>query len=526
MTRRASASTAQPSRHRCEATITSDPTVSPSVTAASAYGHSRVTANRVPSSSSRTSIAGRPVSRSGTEPSRRTSWASPPPPSTNRLRRLCCSSTTRRSTPTSAGTVTPGGRATMRWTLKYGSCSPYHRIGFQIARCPQVSGPVPPSAAAKSIAISRTIASLRTQLIRSGLQDTDYAQWMSPDIPAYDPVPPIAPESAPRIDQLVWARAAERPAAVAVRDGDTVLSYAELTARADRLAARLPAGGVVGLRVPRSADFLVGLLAVLRAGAACLPLSPTDPPARIDAILDTVAPTALITPGLLVEASGAADERGTDLAFVMPTSGSTGRPKAVRITHANYTSQLPWIRHNFGLGADDVTLFRAPVSFVSMLRQVVWPLTAGAELVVVPPGGEVDVAGMARLIDAHRVSWLTFISPALAHFLGHARLAGGSVRNVVSGGDRMPSGTAQAFFGAFPARLHHTYGLTEAIVVSCALLTGPDADERSMGPLLPGGSAVILGDDGSPAPVGTVGELHVGGVALTPGTSAGTGPGS
>jgi amino acid adenylation domain-containing protein len=347
-----------------------------------------------------------------------------------------------------------------------------------------------------------------------------------------------------RIDDLVWARANRDPAAPAVIDGDRTMSYGELTARADRAAVRLRAAGVgsgvpVGLLLDRSAEFVVGAASILRAGGACLLLSPGDPPQRVAALLEAARPPVVLTrdgyratlpsgqaevldieeadAGGPVSVDGGAGD-ADDLAFIMATSGSTGAPKGVRITHANYTGQLGWISANLGLRAEDRVLLKAPVSFVSMLRQLVWPLAAGACLVVVPPGAETDVAAMCRLIDRHRVSWMTFISPALNSFLRHASLSGTTVRNVLSGGDRFPPGMARSFFEVFPgARLHHTYGMTEAILVSCAHLAGPDADERTMGPVLPGATALVLDEDLAPVPVGAVGEVYVGGVSLSPG---------
>ena len=360
----------------------------------------------------------------------------------------------------------------------------------------------------------------------------------------YRRIDPVEPARAPRIDELVWRRAAEAPQAPAIIDGSSTTTYGELVARAEDLAARLLAAGVgrgdpVAILLDRSARFVTAVVGVLRAGAACLLLSPADPTARTATLLAAVEPAVVITDdeqrdelersGLRVltvpAGAGPAGVAVTpppadpsDLAFVMSTSGSAGTPKAVRISHADYTAQLGWIQHNLGLGAEDRVLVKAPTSFVSMLRQLIWPLAAGAALVIVAPGGEFDGPLMGRLIDEHRVSFLTFISPALGAFLQHADLDGASVRNVVTGGDRFPIGMAARFFEVFgSARLHHTYGMTETILVSCALLTGPGADELGMGPVLPGAYAFVLGPDRRPVAPGEVGELFVGGVGLTTG---------
>jgi len=274
----------------------------------------------------------------------------------------------------------------------------------------------------------------------------------------------------------------------------------------------------------RSPDLLIAILAVLRAGGVCLTIAPNDPPLRVEQVLHDVDPRLVLTDATLSDVDGVAEAAepaggaATAPAFIFCTSGSTGRPKPVVVTHHNYTSQLDWVVANFGLSVADVHLLKAHTSFVSLLRQVIWPLATGAAVVIVEPGREHDVAHQTELIDRYGVTFSTFITPALEAFCRHAPHPLASVRNAVTGGDRYPRGLAALFCAAFPhARLHHTYGMTEGTLITCALIDRPDADESSLGVVVPGARAELLDDAGTPVPAGTVGELHIGGTPLTPG---------
>jgi len=359
----------------------------------------------------------------------------------------------------------------------------------------------------------------------------------------YRNIPARTPRDSERFDDLVWRQAAANPDAPAVLGSLTydALTYGELIARAEGIAVALldagcAEGTVVGLVLDRSPELLAALLAVLRVGGTCLPIAPTDPVARVAMALDTVDPSMLVTtaefvdrvpggrPVILVGDTAPApvverpSRSATAPAVIFCTSGSTGVPKAVVVTHHNYTSQLDWVAGNFGLSGDEVHLLKAPVSFVSLLRQFIWPLATGGSIVIVPAGREHDVPFQARLIDEHQVTFMTFITPALQAFLRYARLSGSSVRTVVTGGDRYPLGLARGFFRVFPnARMQHTYGMTEGTLVLCALLDHPDVDETSLGIVVPGAVAVLLDEDGTPVPPGGSGEIHIGGVPLTPG---------
>ncbi|WGU39675.1 MupA/Atu3671 family FMN-dependent luciferase-like monooxygenase [Phenylobacterium sp. NIBR 498073] len=219
-------------------------------------------------------------------------------------------------------------------------------------------------------------------------------------------------ENPATIHALIAAMAREMPDAVAVEDGGRKLTYAELEARATRLAGALAArgaraGSVVGLYLGRSADLVVSILAVLKTGAAYLPLDPSYPADRIAFMLEdsaaalVVADTGAVVPGFLDPArvvSHTAEQdlpamQGApgDLAYLIYTSGSTGRPKGVMIEHRNVT--------NFFAGMDRVVplergarlLAVTSMSFDISVLELLWTLTRGATIVLQGGGGQADL---------------------------------------------------------------------------------------------------------------------------------------
>ncbi|MGI5358637.1 amino acid adenylation domain-containing protein [Streptomyces sp. CA-252508] len=352
---------------------------------------------------------------------------------------------------------------------------------------------------------------------------------------------------------LFTAQAARTPEAPALLTDAGTVTYGELDARSDRLAHTLRGRGVgpgtvVALVAERSPEMMTGLLAVLKAGGAYLPVDPSYPQARIDFLLaDSGARLALTqarftallgdTPALDLE--DAAAYAGTDspagpaggagdVAYVIYTSGSTGRPKGVQVEHRSAVNRLAWMQNAYPLAAGDVILQKTSVSFDVSVWELFWWSLAGAALALPAPGAEKDPAELLAALDRHSVTTLHFVPSMLSMFLGHLDRFGDAtrartVRQVFASGEALTPAQAAHFAELLPdARLINLYGPTEATVdVTHQPVTGLDRAARRA--RLPIGRPIdnirmhVLDDQGHPCPVGMPGELHVAGVGLARG---------
>ncbi|MGG7570076.1 amino acid adenylation domain-containing protein [Streptomyces sirii] len=344
----------------------------------------------------------------------------------------------------------------------------------------------------------------------------------------------------------IEARAARTPGATALVYGATSLTYAQLNARANRLARHLQTlgarpGAVVAVSLPRSVELVVALLAVLKAGAAYLPLDPDYPAERLAYMLDDAAPVCAVTdrPGRLPDGPGTplVALEGLDLsgylainpgrpltpahpAYVIYTSGSTGRPKGVVVPHGAIDNRLRWMQAEYGLTAADRVLQKTPSSFDVSVWEFFWPLREGAALVVAEPGGHRDPAYLARLIREQAVTTCHFVPSMLQAFLAGPDAAGcRGLRRVFASGEALPRETANAFARALPGvALHNLYGPTEAAVDVTHHTCVPDGG----GPV-PIGKPVwntrlyVLDAALRPCPPGVPGELYLAGRQLADG---------
>ncbi|MCW2882567.1 MAG: non-ribosomal peptide synthetase [Sphaerisporangium sp.] len=345
---------------------------------------------------------------------------------------------------------------------------------------------------------------------------------------------------------LVEEQIARTPDRTAVTFEGTSLTYAELGERADRIALRLRSlgagpGVTVAICAERSPELVAGLLGVLKAGAAYVPLDPEYPADRLAFMLadsgaeivltqrrlrDTL-PEALRDARLLClddpaewppgSPSGAGDP--LDVAYMIYTSGSTGRPKGVPNSHRGIVNRLDWMQKRFGLGEDDTVLQKTPASFDVSVWEFFWPLLAGARLVLARPGGHKDAAYLAGLIQAERVTTLHFVPSMLAVFLAEEN-AGTctSLRRVICSGEELSTDLAIRCRRALPAELHNLYGPTEAAIDVSAWACEPEAltglARVPIGAPIQNIRLYVLDPGMEPVPIGVPGELHIGGAGL------------
>ncbi|KAB1947184.1 amino acid adenylation domain-containing protein [Micromonospora sp. ALFpr18c] len=346
-------------------------------------------------------------------------------------------------------------------------------------------------------------------------------------------------------------RAARTPDAVALRFAGRSVTYAELNAAANRVAHRLRAAGVgpetlVGVCAQRSVELVAGLLGVLKAGGAYLPLDPEYPAYRLAfMVTDAAAPVVLVQGDLrdvlpttdasvlvLDDESVWVDQPVSDptptagpanLAYVIYTSGSTGRPKGVPNTHRGIVNRLDWMQRTYRLDADDAVLQKTPASFDVSVWEFFWPLRKGARLVLAEPGGHKDAGYLRDLLVTEGVTTAHFVPSMLTVFLAEDGVeAATALRRVICSGEELPLAAARDFTARLPGcGLHNLYGPTEAAIDvtawACdpALLAG--LTSVPIGAPISNLRLHVLDARGNPCPVGVAGELHIGGVGLARG---------
>jgi amino acid adenylation domain-containing protein len=355
----------------------------------------------------------------------------------------------------------------------------------------------------------------------------------------WDPGPAGAGRGRGCLHRRFEEQADRTPEAPAVSCGGERLTYRELDVRADRLARHLAAAGVrpgdvVGLCLEQSLDLVVALLAVLKAGAAYLPLDPASPTERLAFALADSGAALVITPDFLkaereAVAAGSGDRRELESdpeapAYVIYTSGSTGRPKGVVIPHGNVTrlfsATAPW----FGFAADDVwTLFHS-FAFDFSVWEIWGALLHGGRLVIVPYWESRSPEAFYRLLGDEGVTVLNQTPSAFRQLLWaeDAALAGSlRLRLVIFGGEALEPASLAPWIerhGDEHPRLVNMYGITETTVhVTYRPIRREDVVRGSRSPIgraIPDLAVRVLGRSLQPQPMGVVGEICVGGEGL------------
>ncbi|GAA0960528.1 amino acid adenylation domain-containing protein [Actinocorallia libanotica] len=352
---------------------------------------------------------------------------------------------------------------------------------------------------------------------------------------------PDAPRTT--IHAAVEAQAARTPDAVAVTcpgTGGGSLTYWELNERANRLARHLIAAGAgpeefVALALPRSLDLVVGVLAVLKTGAAYVPVDPDYPADRIAYMLEDSRPVLTVDAALLASADLAAyDPANPDVpmspdnpAYVIYTSGSTGRPKGVLVPHQNVIRLMASTEQWFGFGSDDVwTLFHS-YAFDFSVWELWGPLMNGGRLVVVPYAVSRTPEDFLALLAAEKVTVLNQTPSAFYQLMAADAANPGAdlaLRYVVFGGEALELGRLEDWYSRHADDapvLVNMYGITETTVhVSYIALDAAHCQEAPgsiIGVGIPDLRIHVLDDRLQPVPAGTVGELYVAGAGLARG---------
>lgn len=357
------------------------------------------------------------------------------------------------------------------------------------------------------------------------------------------------------VHSLFEAQARRTPDAPALRFGTDCLSYAELDDRAKQWASRLTACGVnrqdrVALVVQRSLEMVVGLLAILKAGAAYIPVDCQQPPARIAALLARGRPRLILThaaahgllppdsiPRLCFDADTATPPQlapgpavqPDDLAYVIFTSGSTGEPKGVEICHRSVVNHSLFMARQYGLGPGDRLLCAASIGFDVAAEQIYPALFSGAEVVVRP---DKLLETFQRFDGFVREQALTALTVPTAYWhewvrdLEARQLTVPPSLRVLAVGTEKALGSALRSWharGGKAVRFLQGYGPTEA-TITCTMYVHDDTREAfdpdaplPIGRPLPNTEIYLLDEALEPVPVGLPGEIHIGGVGLARG---------
>jgi amino acid adenylation domain-containing protein len=351
------------------------------------------------------------------------------------------------------------------------------------------------------------------------------------------------------IHQLFEQQVERTPDVIALIFGNQKLTYRELNERANKLAHYLKTLDVkpevlVGICMQRSLEMVIGILAIIKAGGAYLPLDPTYPNERLAFMLADAQVSVLLVQPHLVEKlpthqaqvvcidsecqqfavynpeNPISEVTPENLAYVIYTSGSTGKPKGAMNTHKGLCNRLLWMQDTYQLTATDKVLQKTPFSFDVSVWEFFWPLLVGASLVLAKPGGHQDSRYLVQIITQEKITTLHFVPSMLQVFLEEKELEKcGSIKRVICSGEALPFDLQQRFFERLNAELHNLYGPTEAAIDVTFWACQPNSHDKivPIGRPIANTQIYILDKHLQPVPIGVGGELHIGGVGLARG---------
>jgi amino acid adenylation domain-containing protein len=342
------------------------------------------------------------------------------------------------------------------------------------------------------------------------------------------------------LHRAVAAVAARTPDTVAIVDHDgTAWTYRRLDAAANQLAHRLRRHGVgpgvpVGVCLRRGADLVTALLATWKAGGGQVPLDPDLSPGQHKSMLSDTQPAVVVTHAehapLFEAALALDDERASlraepatappdvsnldDLAGVWHTAGGTG----VLVSHRAVQAQVARLQDTYRLQPADRVLHWTPYGSGASVRELCWPLAAGATVVLAAPGAHRDPAHLAGLVVRERVTTLHAVPTMLDAFLHAAARTSpgpggpGSLRQVFANGEPLPAATVRRLAAALPCvELHHLYGTTETPDVTAFHVTAYDGVAVPIGRPIGSVRAYVLDARLRPVPAGVAGQLYIAG---------------
>ncbi|MCX8130383.1 MAG: amino acid adenylation domain-containing protein [Clostridia bacterium] len=356
------------------------------------------------------------------------------------------------------------------------------------------------------------------------------------------------------IHQIFEEQVEKTPDRTAVIFESVKLTYSQLNEKANQLARTLRGKGVkadciVGIITERSHQMMIGIMAVLKAGGAYLPIDPNYPADRIRYMLEDSGASLILTSG---EFMGKIEFEGTvidlkneevftgnvsnpesvntsrDLAYVIYTSGSTGKPKGSMIEHYSVINRLNWMQKKYPLNQDDVILQKTPFTFDVSVWELFWWAFAGAKVCFLAPGGEKDPSVIVDAIARNSITTMHFVPSMLNAFLEYIDSGIGkdklvSLRQVFASGEALNLPQVQRFNrllnNEYGTKLSNLYGPTEATVdvsyFDCS--TGKKHELIPIGKPIDNIKLYIVDGKNNLQPIGVAGELCIAGDGLARG---------
>jgi len=355
------------------------------------------------------------------------------------------------------------------------------------------------------------------------------------------------------LNDLLIAQSQQTPSQIALADVDLALSYQAMESRVQALAKYLgqqgvQPGNIVAVALPRSVNLTLALMAVMRAGAAYLPLDVSYPDERLSYMVGDAKPPLIVTDAtsesrvsawgkpFLIDAFDWSESDDVTLPVVTPTmgayllytSGSTGKPKGVLVSHQAIVNRILWMQHEYTLTTDDVILQKTPCSFDVSVWEFFWANMVGARLMMAPPEVHRDPEALVQLINQYQITTMHFVPSMLAAFVTYLQQSGQaamcqSLRRVFCSGEALSRELADQYAALMSAPLHNLYGPTEAAVDVTYKAAAEQDEGTQQAASVPIGKPVwntqlrILDQALRPVPVGVAGELYLCGVQLADG---------